>query len=55
VSQSITPAAITDAYRDIQQNVTIHAEFPDATSAKEIEEAFKSLTLQASQYINRKK
>ena len=53
-SQSLAPAAITDAYRDIQQNVTIHAEFPDATNAQEIEEAFRTLTLQASQYLNRK-
>lgn len=38
----------------LQQDVTIHAEFPNATNHSEIEEAFKNLTNLASQYTNRK-
>ena len=38
----------------LQQDVTIHAEFPNATNHNEIEEAFKNLTTLASQYANRK-
>ena len=37
----------------LQQEVNIHAEFPNATNHSEIEEAFKSLINQASQYVNR--
>jgi len=38
----------------LQQEVTIHAEFPNATDHNEIEEAFRNLTNLASQYTNRK-
>lgn len=38
----------------IQQEVTIHAEFPNATDHYEIEEAFNTLINQASQFANRK-
>ena len=38
----------------IQQDVTIHAEFPNATNHSEIEEAFNNLINRASQYVNRK-
>lgn len=38
----------------LQQDVIIHAEFPNATNHNEIEEAFKNLTTLASQYTNRK-
>ena len=38
----------------LQQEVTIHAEFPNATDHNEIEEAFRNLTNLASQYANRK-
>ena len=38
----------------LQQEVTIHAEFPNATDRNEIEEAFKSLVNRASQFANRK-
>ena len=38
----------------LQQDVTIHAEFPNATNHSEIEEAFRNLTNLASQYTNRK-
>ena len=38
----------------LEQNVEIHAEFPNATDRYEIEEAFNSLVNRASQYANRK-
>lgn len=38
----------------LQQEVTIHAEFPNATDHREIEEAFENLVNLASQYANRK-
>lgn len=39
----------------LDQNVTIHAEFPNATNHSEIEEAFNNLIGLASQYAGRKK
>jgi hypothetical protein len=38
----------------LEQTVTIHAEFPNATNHSEIEEAFTNLVNRASQYANRK-
>lgn len=38
----------------LDQNVTIHAEFPNATNHSEIEEAFNNLIGLASQYAGRK-
>ena len=38
---------------NFEQNVTIQAEFPNATNHNEIEEAFNSLVNRASQYANR--
>ena len=38
----------------LEQIVTIHAEFPNATNHNEIEEAFNNLVNRASQYANRK-
>ena len=38
----------------LEQTVTIHAEFPNATNHNEIEEAFNNLVNRASQYANRK-
>lgn len=38
---------------NLQQEVTIHAEFPNATNHNEIEEAFNTLINRASQYVNR--
>ena len=38
----------------LQQEVTIHAEFPNATEHNEIVEAFKTLVNEASQFANRK-
>lgn len=36
-----------------QQNITIYADFPDATNHREIEEAFNTLVNRAAQYIGR--
>ena len=38
----------------LQQEVTIHANFPNVSSRTEIEEAFSTLVNRASQYANRK-
>ena len=48
---SMTVAPSTQA---IEQEVTIHAEFPNATNHSEIEEAFNTLINRASQFANRK-
>jgi hypothetical protein len=39
---------------NFEQYIEIHAEFPDATNHREIEEAFDNLMNLASQYVNRK-
>jgi hypothetical protein len=44
----------TNNHETLQQEVTIHAEFPNATNHSEIEEAFGNLVNLASQYANRK-
>lgn len=51
LTASITPYHGGDT---LEQNVTIHAEFPNATNHNEIEEAFGNLVNLASQYANRK-
>ena len=38
----------------IEQNVTIYAEFPEATDQNEIVAAFENMTNDAAQYANRK-
>ena len=38
----------------LDQNITIHAEFPNATNHSEIEEAFQNLIGLAGQYAGRK-
>ena len=45
---------IKDHKDTIEQQVTIHAEFPNATNHSEIEEAFNNLINTASQYASRK-
>lgn len=45
---------LPDNNKTIQQEVTIHAEFPNATNHSEIEQAFDTLINRASQYANRK-
>jgi hypothetical protein len=39
----------------LQQEVTIHAEFPNATNHSEIEQAFNDLVNRAAQYTGRRK
>jgi hypothetical protein len=46
--------AATPATQTLQQEITIHAEFPNATQRTEIEAAFDSLFNRASQFANRK-
>ena len=46
---------VRDSAQTIEQQVTIHAEFPNASNHSEIEEAFHNLINTATQYANRKK
>lgn len=50
----VTAAAVNNNREVLEQNVTIHAEFPNATDHNEIELAFNDLINQASQYVNRR-
>lgn len=50
---SIQAAQFSNEGQVLQQEVTIHAEFPNATDHNEIEEAFNNLINKASQYANR--
>ena len=51
----VTSSGVLDtSSQKLEQEVTIHAEFPNATDRNEIEEAFNSLIGTASQYANRK-
>lgn len=50
VSTTMTPTTI----QTLQQEVTIHAEFPNARERTEIEAAFDTLLNRASQFANRK-
>ena len=52
---SLTPAIVSSSGDTLQQQVTIHAEFPAATNRGEIEEAFNTLINRAAQYTNRKR
>ena len=45
---------VSSASNYLDQNVTIHAEFPNATNHSEIEEAFNNLIGLAGQYAGRK-
>ena len=52
---NISPiSTISNMNQTLEQQVSIHAEFPNATDRFEIEEAFSSLVNRASQYANRK-
>lgn len=51
---NINASAVQNHNQTIEQEVTIHAEFPNATNHSEIEEAFNNLINTASQYANRK-
>ena len=50
----ISSASVDPATQTLQQEVTIHAEFPNATQRTEIEAAFDTLLNRASQFANRK-
>jgi hypothetical protein len=45
---------LNDNQTTLDQNVTIHAEFPNVTQHTEIEQAFENLINKASQFANRK-
>ena len=50
----ISSTSVVPATQTLQQEVTIHAEFPNATQRTEIEAAFDTLLNRASQFANRK-
>ena len=50
----MSASGVQDYNQVLEQEVTIHAEFPNATDHNEIEEAFNNLMNTASQYANRK-
>lgn len=50
----ISSASVNPTAQTLQQEVTIHAEFPNATQRTEIEAAFDTLLNRASQFANRK-
>ena len=52
-SSRIHSPGITSSNSTLEQQVTIHAEFPNATNHSEIEQAFDTLINRASQYANR--
>ena len=49
----IRPSQLFNEREALQQEVTIHAEFPNVSDHNEIEEAFDNLVNRASQYANR--
>jgi hypothetical protein len=51
---SITASSISTTSSDLNQNVEIHADFPNVTERSEIEAAFDDLINRATQYANRK-
>ena len=50
----VAATAYNNTREVLEQNVTIHAEFPNATDHNEIELAFGDLINQASQYVSRR-
>lgn len=53
ISTGLSSPAYEVGSQTLEQSVTIHAEFPNATNHSEIEEAFNNLVNRASQYANR--
>lgn len=51
---TIAASGVASANRTFAQEVSIHAEFPNAVNHNEIEQAFDSLINRAAQYVNRK-
>ena len=54
ILSALSSASVGTAAQVIEQEVTIHAEFPNAQERSEIEAAFDSLLNRASQFANRK-
>lgn len=54
LASDISAGNVNSGPQDLQQNVQITAEFPNATDHNEIEMAFNDLINQTAQYINRK-
>ena len=54
VANSAIAAALKELNSSFEQNVTIYAEFPDATDQNEIAAAFENIQNDAAQYANRK-
>jgi len=50
----ITAGSVTSNQSEMQQNVEIHAEFPNAENRDEISAAFDDLINRAAQYANRR-
>ena len=53
ISTGLSSPVYEAGSQTLEQSVTIHAEFPNATNHSEIEEAFNNLVNRASQYANR--
>lgn len=53
IASTLNPGNYETGMQTLQQEVTIHAEFPNVTNHNEIEEAFHNLVNRASQYVNR--
>lgn len=51
---TIAASGVASANQTLAQEVSIHAEFPNAVNHNEIEQAFDSLINRAAQYVNRK-
>lgn len=54
VLHTLTSASVQPTTQVVEQDITIHAEFPNARERGEIEAAFDSLLNRASQFANRK-
>ena len=50
----LSSSGVGSGKSEIVQDITINAEFPNATDQNEIKAAFDSLFIRASQYANRK-
>lgn len=53
IANALAPMIPVNNPDNLQQEVTIHAEFPNVTEKNEIEEALKSLVNEASQFVKR--
>ena len=52
-SSSLNSAVYNQSMQPLEQEVTIHAEFPNVTDHNEIEQAFDTLINRATQHANR--